>query len=91
MNGPGYGYKRMEGLPDPATNGNKRMDRVLIRNSQMNQIQIKKETNGPAPDTQFPSEPNPDKARNEWTGAGYGKKQIDHSLRGNQQTEGNRF
>jgi hypothetical protein len=50
MNGPGYGYKRMEGLPDPATNegieswyGNKRMDRVRIRNSQINQIQIKKQ------------------------------------------------
>jgi hypothetical protein len=36
----------------------------------MNQIQIKKETNGPAPDTQFPSEPDPDKAKNKWTGSG---------------------
>jgi hypothetical protein len=43
------------------------MDRVRIRNSQMNQIRIKQETSGPAPDTQFANEPDTHTAINEWT------------------------
>ncbi len=45
----------------------KRMDRVRIRNSQVNQMRIRQEMNGPGPDTQFTNEPDPHTAINEWT------------------------